>query len=748
VKATCRGLAKSLILPGCLLLPLWALAAEEATVGNTLTAAVHGKMTELGSRDPLSGALLEVLDTPQFAESNAKGLYHLITTPGSLKLRYTAVGYAPVLKNVRLDPGQDLLLNISLDRVDFTTEEIVIRGKKDPPQVIATSLSQHEIKRVPGTAGDALRAVQNLPGIAIPNDYSGQLVVQGGGPNDNLYLIDNIPWPFPFHFGGILSTVSSDLLSSVDLYAAGFGARWGGILGAVLNGKTRAGQKDRLHASVDISLVTTQGLLEGPLGLGDASFTLAGRRSYFDLFIAGFAGSAFTALPYFWDLGGSLDFSLDPSNHVRVLALGSDDVLGVDLSAEDTRDPAFAGEFRLNNRAFTSGFSWINTGLPGLTSTLTPYYYRTHVEVSAGAGLGVDNQTSVVGLKEEAEWRLGEWLGLEHELGFGGSVAWTENQNLIYFYKNFVNGVPADLTSSTITARSVQRSAYVLDRIRVLPTLFLTAGLNYGKRELIAQDVITPRLSAEWAYDRRTLWKAAWGRYYQFPGGLQTNPDFGNPQLSANLSEHSVLSLEKKYSPELTGRVDAYYKEYFALVVNDPMSLTPDNRGLGTAKGVELFLRYDAGQRFFGWISYAYSRSERLGPPTDQWSVYQYDQPHILTLVSSYSFDPAWSLGAKLHYNSGPLVNSLRDRYQDPNGIWRAVFSDTYDQRLEDYLRLDLRMDYAWRFEGWRLNAYIEILNLLNRPNPAGLSYSQDYSASQVIYNLPRIPYIGLQAQF
>ncbi len=730
------------------------LTQELTPTAQTMPRAyLKGRIRELGTSDPLRHALVEILGTTRTVESDARGTYRIEVFPGALRLRFSAAGHAPALKTLQVEPGQEATLNASLDRVDFTSGAIVVRGKKDKPQVITTTLSQTEIKKIPGSAGDALRAVQNLPGIAIPNDISSQLVVQGGGPNDNLYLLDNIPWPVPFHFGGVLSTVNSDLLSSVDLNAAGFGVRWGNYLGAVLDAKTRAGKKDRVHASLDTNLVTTQLLVETPLGWNDASITLAGRRSYFDLFMgplmrrfSNSSNSGFTAFPYFWDLGGSLDVSLSPHDHIRALALGSDDILGLYLAPEDSRDPAFSGDFRMENRAFTSGFSWVNTAVTDLTSTLTPYYYQTLSANQLGTGFEINLQQDVLGVKEELEWKAGEWFGMKHEVGAGGGIEWQTYSQQMYFFRNFSNGVPTDPTGTTITARCINRSLYLQDRITFLPNWTLTAGVHYDKNDRVAEDVTTPRLSLEWQADPQTVWKAGWGLYDQFPGALQTNPDFGNPRLSANRAEHTVISLERKFSRDLLGRVDAYYKNYYDLVVSE--NNQTGNRGLGTAKGIEFFLREDLGEKFFGWISYAYSKSERLGPPVNDWNVYQYDQPHILTVLAHYSFTPAWSLGGKVHYNSGPLVKPLKTRYQDAGGTWRATYSDTYDRRLDDYLRLDIRMDYAWRFEGWRLEVYLEILNLLDRGNPAGVTYSKDYSEERIVNNLPRMPYFGVDIQF
>src|SRR6185503_13477881 len=98
---------------------------------------------------------------------------------------------------------------------------------------------------------------------------------------------------------------------------------------------------------------------------------------------------------------------------------------------------------------------------------------------------------------------------------------------------------------------------------------------------------------------------------------------------------------------------------------------------------------------------------------------------------------------------TGPLQQSFKGRYQDFNGRWWGIFSDTYDQRLDDYLRWDLRTDYTWRNQGWKISAYIEVLNVLGRPNPQSLSYKRDYSGEpETINNLPRFPYFGISAEF
>lgn|GEM_PF-707179 len=715
------------------------------------TARLHGRVLKLGSPDPVPGATVQLMGLSITVSSDAQGEYRLDFPGGPFQLRAYADGFAARIYKVKKGPeaGEDARLNLSLDSTVFEAGQITVKGHRDRPQVLTTTLSHDEIKRIPGTGGDALRAVQNLPGVAIPSDFSGQISVEGNGPNDNLYLIDNVPWPFPFHLGGIVSTVSSDILDSVDLNSAGFGARWGNSLGSVLEGKTAPGQADRLHVDADISLIMSQLTLQGPLGLGNATFTLAGRRSYLDLVLSHLDSSNFTALPVFWDGGATLDWHWGPDNHFRALALTNDDTLGVVLAAKDAPSAQLAGEFRLHNAATTSGLVWTNTALAHFRSVFTPYLYRVDLDDSLGTGFEIDNHDDVYGFKEEATWNVSP----DQEWSFGGGASIVDESTHEYFYTRDFNNLGAaspTAASTTVSAQSLVRYAFVQDRVQLAGPLALTLGLRYDKSGKVADDALNPRLALELKSPGGLLWKAAWGLYSQFPTAIQLDPQFGNPGLVAERAQHTMLSVEKDLGMGRLIRLDGYYKSFNDLVVDlQPTTYTSatTNGQAGQAEGFELLLRQNIGQRFFGWVSYSWCNTVRLDPGYD-WAPYQYDQSNILTLVASYLLTPAWGAGLKLHYNTGPLVQSTTvDHSVSPPLL---VYSHTYDQRLDDYTRLDLRTDYTWRFPDWHLTAYFEIWNVLNRPNPEGLSYDPKDAtkAPATVDNLPRFPFVGMEAAY
>lgn len=747
------------------------IASDAATAGVTNTAVadvtptgqVRGRIMELGTSDPVEGAIAGIIYTTITAESDSKGNYILKSiAAGKVYIDFKADGYADKSRLVEVEPGQDIVLNIYLERVDFTSDAIVVNAKKEEPETISSSISSDEIKKVPGTAGDALRAMQSMPGIAALSDFSSRISVQGGGPDDNLYLLDNIPWPFPFHFGGILSTINTDILSSVDLNEAGFDTRWGDCMGAVLDAHTRPGNKTRLSGEADISMLDSQLLLEGPLGLGDASFTIAGRRSYLDIFLSRMSFDGIVLIPYFWDLSGTVDFSLGPANHFHVMALGDDDRLLLKIPQSITDTAGLTGSFNMDNGAFTTGINWVNTSIQGIVSTLTPYFYQTGIHDNFSDGsMGINTLTNVYGIKEELSWKAGELLCLQHEIVVGGQAQVINESAILDFFENYSQSTGfSDFEGTTINTNGLDRAVFLEDRIKIGNSIIFTPGARYDKNDQVGRDTVTPRLQIQWQYDESTICRAAWGYYSQFPEGFELNKEFGDPGLEPEVAEHFAASVEKKLSSQITGRVDAYYKTYTDLILESHGSITIskngysantatyNNNGFGIARGVEFFLQADYGERFFGWISYALSKSDRLDPFTGVWSLYQYDQTNILSLVASYKFTPAWGIGAKLHYNTGPLFESLLGKYQDSSGNWHGIFSSTYNERLADYMRLDLRTDYTFKFEGWNLYVYLEIINFFNSPNPQSIGYNDDYTETRTIDNLPRIPYIGMGAEF
>lgn len=705
-------------------------------------AQISGRVHVQGAPDPLPGVLVQSGGLSVL--SGAGGAYLLSASAGTWVLHAGADGFAPLTRTVTLKPGERRVLNLGLVPVSFVGAQVEVHAHRDPPQAIQATVTQAQIKEIPGTFGDAVRSVQVLPGVGIPNDFSGQILVQGAGPGDNLYLVDNLPWPIPFHFGGLVSTVSPDLLDKVDLYEAGYGARWDGSLASVLDAKTVSPPSDRLHVDADVSILWSSVVLDGPLGLGDATFALTGRRSYFDL-VGGLV--KISPLPVFWDSQGVLDFTLGRHNHFHALAMSSDDSFDVTVnpspsssSNSNSSNDGFSGTIVDNQDFQSGGLSWINTSLENVTSTFTPYAYHTDSILTID-NLGTKTFQTTFGVKEEGTWTPGAWHGMEHTVGIGGAAEVSNYSFNGYFPRitstgqvSFAALTSMAATASAVTIQGQDGYAYLMDRVQLDRQWAMTLGLHYGTSSLVAQGMLGPRASLEWrplASDKLT---AAWGLYDQVPVAIDVNPQYGNPGLQPENAEHVALSYEHSFRPDLSVKVDGYYKTLTSLVEKDPSNpLLYDNLGAGDSKGLDFYLKEDLGERLFGWISYSLSKSERLNLPSQAWGSYEYDQPNIVNIIGSWSPRGAWTFGLRERYASGNLVQ--------PEG------SPYYSQRLRDYSALDLRVERTWRTQMLTLKAYVELLNALDRKNIA-MEVTNSQGQTDSIPDLPRLPLAGLEIKY
>ena len=725
---------------------------------------VEGRLRELGTVLPVAGASVSLSGGAQSAFSDAQGRWRLDLEPGEAVLKVQADGYAPQSFALSVSPlaeGEEARLQAgfwSLVKVDFEMEAVHVRSRRDDEAPSRVSLQKKEIRRIAGIGRDPLRALQTLPGVVTPSDFSGQLAVRGGGPQDNLYYLNGVPWPVPFHYGGALSTVHGDLLEGVDFYPAAFPPKWGGVDGAILDAHSRAPKRDQFHGQVDANLLLSEGLLEGPLGAlmpdsGTAKATggwlISGRRSYFDLILPGLGN--FTAVPRFWDLSALVEQDLGPNDKLTVTGLATDDVLALVLKADDVSSKDFEGEFRFRNAFESLGVGWEHHG-EGWRNTLTPYVTHSEFETSFGKGFGISIKPTVSGLRQDLRVEAGV-----HELGFGTGIENQDYQVFGYTFRRSSGGGSGFVTLSdaagiTITALATDGYAYAQDRMALLPSLHALGGVRWQRVDQMGSDAVDPRFNLEWQALERTVFTAGWGLYSQFPTPRELSADFGNPQLGFNRTQHTVVGVEQGWGQGSSVKVEAYYKDYRDRVVEVADSRIFSNDGQGLAKGIEVLLRQRVSERFFGWVSYTYAVSQRIQGLGLDWQPYQYDQPHTLTVVGSYDLKPNWSAGLKLNAHSGPLITPVIRTVPDanPNNLVHVipVYGDPYSERLGDYLRLDIRTDYAILLEGAKINLYAEVINALNRPNPAGVTYNKDFSQRQNVNNLPLLPYIGVGIEF
>jgi outer membrane receptor protein involved in Fe transport len=253
----------------------------------------------------------------------------------------------------------------------------------------------------------------------------------------------------------------------------------------------------------------------------------------------------------------------------------------------------------------------------------------------------------------------------------------------------------------------------------------------------------------------RTTLKGGIGVFHKPPEPYETIRPFGNPNVRSERALHYSLGFEQELSRPLELSVEGFYKDLDNLVVSAPASAETEsgidyaNQGKGRSYGAEFLLRYKPEGRFFGWVAYTLSRSERKDSPAQGYELFQYDQTHVLTALGSYKLGRGWQLGARFRYVTGnpytPVLGGVMDY---DAGVYAPLESEPANTgRLPSFHQLDVRIDKTWDFESWKLSTYLDVQNAYNRNNTEDVSYNHDFSQHKPLQGLPILPVIGIRGE-
>ena len=732
------------------------------------TGEIYGTVYQQDLEQPVVSAQVRIVETDQRFRTDQNGEFRVPNLlPGVYTLTASASGYElPENVVVTIEPGQTTELKIYLEQIAVELDEVEVTGERAAAPVGRQTLSGSEIQRVPGSTGDALRALQALPSIGVANDFSGALYIRGGSDEDNLYYFDRVPIGYPYHFGGIVSSLSSEIIERIDVYAGGYGAEFGVDSQAVIDIYSRNQNRDGFRAKFNLNVLYSEGLLEGQIS--DQGFWyFAGRRSYIDLFLGSlsFDSGEITAFPRFWDYQLKGGYDLNDKHQLSLNIFASGDSFALKLDGEDV-DQDFRG-----NVSFGSGFEGAGIHLRSrFTDRLTSFLSLTRsdfqFDVSAGPEISLAIDAPDYLLREDLTYRLnpkhqlesGVILGFETGRAVGTGNRPPDEGEVDYDFRL------AERQTFDESVASQRMEVYLQDRYRVLPFLSVTLGLRVDYFSLVDDFSIQPRGNLLLDIMEGSQLQLSYGNYYQVPGPPRLTQSVGNPDLTTSQASHYVLEFTRQVSEGTEFKFAGYYKDLANLVTNDD-EMRYLNQGAGFAQGTEVFLRHRAGDRFLGWGSYTYGVSKRRDRPEDPYRYYSFDQTHVATLAATYRLTPTWEIGLKWQYRTGnpytPELGVTREidrRNGEP--IYIPIYGDINSERLPPYHRLDVKISKAFRFNSWEMSFFLELLNAYNRRNLLTYSYSDDYDEDEreeiyyngdereEIYQFPIIPYLGITTEF
>jgi hypothetical protein len=638
---------------------------------------------------------------------------------------------------------------------DENIETIEVTGKKVRNAAGKLTIIGEELGRIPGSSGDPMKGVQSLPGVASTDDSSGQPAVRGARPSDNLYYVDFLPIGYLFHLGGFASTFNADLIRKFDLATGAWSPEYGDAVGAIFDINLRNPRTDRIGGKLDFGLLGANALIEGPL-TENLSFFLSGRRSWFDLVAktgTDKAEGVTFSIPIYNDTQGRLLWNANSNNRFRLDFSTAADKIDFSLGANSKaglRDPVLIGNSAQRQSYKSFAGVWESDFTKDAFNTLAIGQISTQFATRLGAAGAVDVKVTTNYLREQLRLQISR----DYSMILGGSLNRREvDLNLDFKYPRCTEFDPNCDLSTAPRVTSIQKTqqnladAYLQNRWNISSAFTLTGGFRLGRDDYIGRNYAEPRVGLEWNWSPSTQFSVGWGRHNQPPPVEESLRDIGNPKLEHLRSNHTVLGVTQKLQDGWSIRTEAYTKTFNGYAVSDPL-LNYRNGASGSARGLELLVKKDGvGQysKLSGFLSLSMSKARRKNDLTGENFPFDFDQPVIASLVGQYKLSDKWQFGTKWSFHTGSPYTPVVGTGFYPDGRVRPIYGSINSERVPNYHRLDLRVDYKYSKS---LTMYGELINAYARKNVAGYSYSPDYKTRESIYQLPILPSFGVQYNF
>lgn len=738
---------------------------------------INGRVTDKLTQQPLPGAVIEVVQLNLKAGSDDGGYFTLSDIPsGIYSVKFTYIGYVPLVKDfISVNSGSSLNLLAELELT--STDAINVEAQRfEKPLDISNSiknLTYEEIRRSPGGFEDIGRVIQTLPGVSFVNDGRNDLIVRGGSPSENLFLVDGSPIPNINHFGsqgatgGPVSLIDLNFIRDVNFLTGGFSARYGDKLSSVLDIKLREGNRKSIMGTLNLSATGLGGILEGPLGKSQkGSWLFSVRRSYLDLI---FNAAGFGFIPEYNSAQFKGVYDLDAHNILTFNAIGNLDK--VRFNNEKTED-------RQDNESILKNNQYGYTNSLELKSLLTDKSY-SKINLSRSytnfdyTGRDANFLEKFKNQSEESENVLkGEYnilpnnnmeisIGLEGKIINFANIIRTQQDTLYTIDPNTGNRyiIPAlDFDKSNTTYKG---AAFLQVSQKLLKILKLNFGLRYDYFDFINEkNYISPRASASVSVLSNLNFNFSYGIFYQSPSyiWLVSNPQ--NVNLKNIRADHYIAGIEYLPSKDSKMTVEVYYKKYknyptstlrpyFILANNggnfentSSFGLEPlVSSGIGYAQGIEFFFQKTLSEKFYTTINLSlfkarYTALDGVERQSD------FDNRVLFVANGGYIAGKGWELSSKFRYLGGRPYTpiSIVDGTQ--------IISQYNSERLPDYYSLDIRVDKRWNFSKWSLVTYIDIQNITGKKNITSYKWNKYTKIIEDSKSLGVFPTIGVNAMF
>ncbi len=762
-------------------------AVPDEEVAETLEEAplpvnLEGFLIEMGSRAVVAGQVVTLADSEVTAETDAAGHFEFRGVPvGPLTLRVVSADHQVLEKSLEVTEGEVTEVRLWIKPTGYE-EEAVGTYRRPGEDITRRTLTISEIRRVPGTFGDPVRVIQNLPGAARSPFGTGLLIIRGSNPEDSAVYVDGIRIPIIYHLGGYASIFNSDLVETVDYLPGGYGVQYGRSLGGVVDVTTKSETSEQTRLTWSTDIMDSGGMVEGRFGKDKQHhYAVAARRSYIDLFVPFFIPDelGIVVKPRWLDYQAKYAYTGMENTRFTALLFGFEDQLLVTTPEDMAQgtDQDAQGDVAVRYSTHRILFQVDHRFSDKLTGVLTPSFGADFTHFGLGEELKYDSWQVLLTARGELRWTPFE--ALEVIPGFDLIGGYYDFKFEMPFNPDMLSDYdPLGERERTVVAGDDQAwgpDFYLKTVIRPFEEnrerLILTPGLRLNAtwlKDLYAITSVDARLAFRAQILEHGFVKGGTGTYQQPPQPMESY----HPELPVELGYERAWATSLGWEQELPQGFRFDFETFYKLL-DRQIVYNPDfedfykdqyfvNEGIGRAYGLEVIAQRDPIGRFFGWISYTLSRSVRnnypddderddLFPETDDtgWYLYDYDQTHILVAIAGYTLPFEVMVSGRFRYVSGnptnPYEGGVYDLDQD---FYYGYRTDEYNtHRLPPFVGLDLRIERDWQFKRARLNTYVDFLNVYRGENPEFEQNNFDYTESRYIRGLPFIPSPGFELE-
>jgi hypothetical protein len=743
------------------------------TTAQGISGSISGKVFDASTKQPITGVNIFLVGTTIGAASDSDGNYKIENIPvGNYQLRATSIGYDVITKtDVIVNSARPAMIDFQLKESVIELDNVVVTSaffQNSPTEANSVrNFSYEEIRRAPGGFEDVVRALSILPGVAQADAGRNDLIVRGGAPSENLFIVDGFPVSNINHFGsqgasgGPLSYINLDFVRETSFSTGGFSALYGDKLSSVLTIDLREGRKDKIGGKATIA-ATQFGLnIEGPIS-DKANFLFSVRRSYLDFI---FKAAGFGFVPEYYDVLSKVNYNFDNHNSLSFLLVGAFDNVKF---FNDTEDQRFS-----NSRALASDQIQYLTGLSfrhlfgkgfytiSLSRNYVDYETIQRDSMLTPLFINISKEKENV-LRSDLIYKISP----KSEINFGASVKFIQfnaDVKLPFFVTSF--GDILNITSLNDKGNFWKSDLYFQYTGFYYSRMRLNLGLRADYFNEIKNNLsVSPRLSLSYLLTDKTTLNFSTGIYHQSPSYIWLIADSKNKDLKQIRVDQYIAGFDHRLRTDINMRLEGFYKNYsdypasiarpYLVLANTGAGYAgaDDNyssfglepllsEGKGFSRGIELSLQKKSSDiPHYGVLSLTYSESfftaldgvERPG---------SYDQKWIFNVSAGYIFNEKWEASLKFRYATGKPYTPFNS-----DGSQTVAFYNS--GRLPELHSLDIRVDRRWNFDNWSLITYLDIQNIYNRNNISFYRWDAREKDVDRTSSIGILPSIGVSLEF